>query len=80
MTGLNTPSGDYPPKREYNLNYQHTHVNCQHTINYCSTCDMVYCTKCAKEWGVRAQWYPWTWQAGAGATDNTIYKVEHTHN
>ena len=29
----------------------HEHEECEHQLKYCKVCDVVYCTKCKKEWG-----------------------------
>lgn len=31
----------------------HEHNECEHEFKYCSKCDVVYCTKCNKEWTKR---------------------------
>ena len=31
-----------------------THNHCAHDFRYCATCDVVWCGKCSKEWGVHA--------------------------
>lgn len=46
----------------------HYHSHCQHDLKYCNHCDIVYCTKCGREWGQQhyhysytAPTYPWVW-------------------
>ena len=29
----------------------HDHDECDHKFKYCEKCDVVYCTKCEREWG-----------------------------
>lgn len=29
---------------------KHDHKVCEHVLEYCEICDVVYCTKCNKEW------------------------------
>jgi hypothetical protein len=29
----------------------HEHCECKHELKHCPVCDVVYCTKCGKEWG-----------------------------
>lgn len=43
----------------------HEHNDCDHDLKYCSKCDVVYCTKCLREWGGHSHtWiYPgWTYR------------------
>lgn len=36
----------------------HSHCDhCEHDLKYCGHCDIVYCTKCKKEWGKQYYWY-----------------------
>jgi hypothetical protein len=28
----------------------HKHCHCKHELKHCDHCDVVYCTKCDKEW------------------------------
>ncbi len=44
----------------------HEHNECEHNLKYCSKCDVVYCTKCKREWGGHSHyWWPyWTWSSG----------------
>lgn len=30
---------------------RHNHSHCLHDLKYCEHCDVVYCTKCDREWG-----------------------------
>ncbi len=50
----------------------HEHNDCNHTLKHCSHCDVVYCSKCKREWGQKEtiyvdrwhspNWYVWpTW-------------------
>lgn len=44
----------------------HNHSHCQHDLKYCHHCDIVYCTRCGKEWGKQHYHYnitatPWVW-------------------
>ena len=29
---------------------EHNHYTCVHELRHCPICDIVYCTKCGKEW------------------------------
>jgi hypothetical protein len=52
----------------------HEHIECDHNLKYCSKCDVVYCTKCSKEWGGhKYYWYsqPYTIYTGVN-TDGTV--------
>lgn len=31
--------------------HDHSYNGCQHKFGYCEQCDVVYCTKCDREWG-----------------------------
>ncbi len=31
--------------------HNHEHNQCDHDLKYCPHCDVVYCTKCNREWG-----------------------------
>ena len=41
----------------------HEHNECEHNLKFCPKCDVVYCTKCKREWGGHScNWYlsyPW---------------------
>lgn len=38
----------------------HNHCHCNHELKHCEICDVVYCTKCSKEW--KQDWaYTWTY-------------------
>lgn len=40
----------------------HKHDHCEHNLKHCSKCDIVYCSKCEREWGQHHTWtYPNTW-------------------
>lgn len=30
--------------------HNHTYNGCNHNLQHCTHCDVVYCTKCSKEW------------------------------
>jgi hypothetical protein len=46
--------------------YPHSHIHtCNHNLQYCAICDVVYCTICGKEWGTNYHWYP-SWQPYGG--------------
>lgn len=38
----------------------HNHSHCSHDLKYCDHCDVVYCTKCSREWGGHYH-SPYTW-------------------
>ena len=67
----------------------HKHCHCDHDLKYCSHCDVVYCTKCGKEWGQKHYCYPWTYPyypwtytatAGGVATGDTVTISGHQCN
>jgi hypothetical protein len=36
----------------------HSHnCGCEHNLKHCAHCDVVYCTKCHREWGHQNNWY-----------------------
>ncbi len=39
--------------------HEHKQCQCEHELKYCSNCDMVYCTKCEKEWKYNYYYYTW---------------------
>lgn len=39
--------------------HRHDHCGCEHNLVHCKCCDVVYCTKCHREWGTY-HWYS-TW-------------------
>lgn len=43
----------------------HKHNHCNHELKYCDHCDVVYCTKCSREWGNKVTYTfstsPWIW-------------------
>lgn len=39
---------------------RHNHSHCLHDLKYCEVCDVVYCTKCDREWGGHVH-LPYTW-------------------
>ena len=43
--------------------HNHYHSHCHHNLKYCEHCDIVYCTSCSREWGVRSYHYvsPYIW-------------------
>lgn len=51
---------------------KHKHDHCEHDLKYCEHCDVVYCTKCDREWGGHQHWtwyysgtpYRVTWDGG----------------
>ena len=61
----------------------HEHNECEHSLKYCSKCDVVYCTKCKREWGGHSHsyygYYPWVypqtyfpWTTWTGTSGGTI--------
>ena len=68
----------------------HKHDHCEHELKYCGHCDVVYCKKCGREWGVKTWYYPWTYTtptitvptwtttSGSTVTDTEVYKCNHT--
>lgn len=65
----------------------HEHNHCHHELKHCSICNVVYCTKCGKEWG-GTNWYPyypplqpytpyWTTTGDIKFIDGTT--TNHTH-
>lgn len=61
---------------------RHNHSHCLHDLKYCDHCDVVYCTKCDREWGGHnhTYWYysgiPYrvTW-SGIGSGGWEVYNV-----
>jgi hypothetical protein len=45
--------------------HAHTHNHCKHDVAYCEHCDVCFCTKCGREWGLKSYmtYYiePYTW-------------------
>ena len=37
--------------------HNHYHNHCDHNLKHCGHCDVVYCTKCGREWGHNYGWY-----------------------
>lgn len=39
----------------------HAHAVCQcdHELKYCQVCDVTYCVKCKREWGIYRTWFPY---------------------
>lgn len=35
------------------------HAHCEHAMAYCGHCDVAYCSKCSREWGVHSSWWPY---------------------
>lgn len=63
----------------------HAHHHCQHTLAFCGTCDVAYCTKCSKQWGSNYRvWYqptttwPYTVTSG-GSTTVASTQFAHAH-
>lgn len=48
----------YTEKGWRNIMSNHSHSHCPHDLKYCEHCDVVYCTKCDREWGGH-QHYTW---------------------
>lgn len=39
--------------------HNHHDGHCAHEVIHCPVCDVVYCAKCGREWGVKQSWmYP----------------------
>lgn len=57
---------------------------CDHHLKFCGVCDVVYCTKCKREWGRWVYYqptYPYiypTWTTGLTTTDSYSVTVENT--
>lgn len=39
----------------------HEHNECEHELKYCKKCDVVYCTKCKREWNDHVPNYKYSW-------------------
>jgi hypothetical protein len=53
----------------------HATISCDHLFQRCSICDIVFCTKCGKEWVAQLSWFfPYT---VTYTTVNTDGKVKH---
>ena len=54
----------------------HNHCNCNHILNYCGICDVVYCSVCNKEWTSYSNSFTYTM-----CSDNTAGGlVPNTHS
>lgn len=42
----------------------HIHNGCQHELEHCAVCDVVYCKKCGKEWHNFTVSVPTVWIGG----------------
>ena len=44
-------------------NRHNRHSHCEHKVEFCDHCDLVYCTKCSHEWGAACSLnhYPYAW-------------------
>ncbi len=56
-------------------NHNHYHV-CSHILNYCSICDIVYCSLCGKEW---ENYLSFSYIVNNDGTDNTKAMNNCTH-
>lgn len=34
----------------------HNHSKCEHKLEFCKVCDVVYCNKCKEEWKKNLNW------------------------
>jgi len=71
----------------------HEHNECEHNLKHCAKCDVVYCTKCKKEWGghscnywpyypyyyptTTAPWITYTVSGSTGITDPSPQTCNH---
>lgn len=54
------------------MNHNHQQ-HCEHTLAYCGTCDVAYCTACNRQWGG----YTYTW-AYPNRSPNTMFVTSST--
>ncbi len=47
---MNTGASPDPNLTGSNGQIQHIHLQCSHELHHCIHCDVVYCSKCIKEW------------------------------
>lgn len=58
----------------------HEHNDCEHKLEYCKICDIVYCKKCKKEWRHRYIYtQPSTWIYD-GNNVTISYSGDHSHD
>lgn len=60
----------------------HEHNNCNHKLEYCRVCDVVYCSKCSREWGSRKYYYyqyPSYVYTNEGVQGTTTVADSHIH-
>ncbi len=55
--------------------HEHKHSCCNHCLHHCPCCDIVYCCKCAKQWG---GWQSWTYTSPVWWTNGTGYVTLNT--
>lgn len=65
----------------------HKHEQCSHQLEHCSHCDIVYCSKCKKEWVIDKQYFKYDvvkfveqpnkmwWQDGMMCGGNSYHKT-----
>lgn len=46
----------------------HNHEHCHHNFKFCSSCDLVYCKSCDKEWQRKYNYSFTTTNAGIGGS------------
>lgn len=39
---------------------KHEHKECEHAVEFCPHCDVVFCKRCEKEWGAGTTYTPFT--------------------
>jgi hypothetical protein len=61
----------------------HNH-GCEHNLKYCRQCDVVYCTKCGREWGGydHQHFYPYNPYIPWNTTDGNFLcnNIIHSHS
>lgn len=52
----------------------HNHSKCEHKLEYCKICDVVYCNMCKEEW--KKHWNGFT-NGGVGSAGNGIGGLQY---
>jgi hypothetical protein len=65
----------------HNHNHNHLPVICSHNTRLCKQCDIVFCSKCGKEWEPKTNYTFTTTYGGFGVSplSGTTYTV-HKHS
>lgn len=75
------------------MKHNHEYIGCEHTLTFCSHCDVAYCTTCHKEWKNNIisnnPWQSKKWEpispwgpvigTGSSAPVSTTVTMSHAH-